>query len=281
MSSAPRDKTGDRPEVDDIIAAMEQTAPVPQSFRRLIGYGVGQMQVSGVWDILDAFYWFGAHNEDAALINWKQPGVYGCTKDDLLGGTTAPTFLTFDGFQSAVASVLNTNFNPNSASSPEYSLNSAWVGAYITFNAGVGGGGYGSGPIIGLDADNSLRFTPNGTNFVTRANNTTDDSNANVNQDGLFQLNRKSSSQYDVVRNGSIIATVSRSSVSVPNGSILFLGNKPTSTGTLGKIRAGWIASKAGSGTGSPSTSHIALMDSLVRGGMSTILTNECQVGVI
>ena len=42
---------------------------------RLIDKAIGQLKMAGVWGKLDALYLLAAHTSQAALVNWKAPGV--------------------------------------------------------------------------------------------------------------------------------------------------------------------------------------------------------------
>jgi hypothetical protein len=83
----------------------------------------------GAWALLDALYLFAADNQTTALTNLKQSS-YGAT------AVNSPTFVTDRYFQGdGSTSYLNTNFNPTTASSPNYTQNSATMFGWVLNNA--------------------------------------------------------------------------------------------------------------------------------------------------
>jgi hypothetical protein len=75
---------------------------------------------AGVWDKLDCLYVFAAHTQQAALLNWKNPGTFDAT----IEGT--PTFTTDEGFTgNGSDALIDSNFNPTTASSPNISQDDA------------------------------------------------------------------------------------------------------------------------------------------------------------
>jgi hypothetical protein len=82
------------------------------------------LKAAGVWTRLDVLYMFATDgNNSFATLNWKNPTTNQCTL------VNTPTFTTNQGFTgNGVSSNIDTNYNPNTFSSPNYLLNDASLG---------------------------------------------------------------------------------------------------------------------------------------------------------
>lgn len=81
---------------------------------------IGSLKQAGIWTKLDALNVFAQENATAALVNWKRPGTYDVTLFN------SPTFTADRGFAGNNSNMyIDTNFNPTTAISPQYTLDSA------------------------------------------------------------------------------------------------------------------------------------------------------------
>jgi hypothetical protein len=60
-------------EAKAIVNAMAEKPPIAR--RRLIDQTVGRFKADGLWTKLDVLFMYGAHSQQAALLNWKTPTV--------------------------------------------------------------------------------------------------------------------------------------------------------------------------------------------------------------
>lgn len=171
----------------------------------------GAISGSNIWNKLDFFEVFAAHASDSARINWKSPG----TRDAVLVGT--PTFTTDRGYTMASGSYVDTSYNPASHAS-NFALNSGmfavWNRSTGTQSSGIGGFFDGTNGITvqSRNASNQASVRVNQASAVTASN-----SSAN----GLIAAQRGGSTSVNLRRNGTIIASGSTASSSVPSGTLL------------------------------------------------------------
>ena len=96
------------PEAKALFSAM--TLQPSGARKSLIDRTIRSLKAGGVWSALDALYVTAAHDEQAAKINWKDPGTYDLT------AVNSPTFTTDRGFAGdGSTSYLKTGFNPATA----------------------------------------------------------------------------------------------------------------------------------------------------------------------
>jgi hypothetical protein len=111
----------------EAIALFAEMEVQPDAARKIvIDTCIKALISSGVWSLLDVLYVFAAHTEQAALLNWKNPGTFDATS---VSGTAFTEDVGFTG--DASADYLETGFNPFSAGG-NYTQNSASFGARTT-----------------------------------------------------------------------------------------------------------------------------------------------------
>ena len=122
-------------EAADLVARMSSA---PNDTRKgVIDTCIGSLKTAGVWAKLDALYLFAAHDNQAALLNWK-----GATYDAT--AVNSPTFTTNRGFTGVSTGYVDSNFNPTTASSPKFVQNSATLGIWSRTSGAIGGLSVGS-----------------------------------------------------------------------------------------------------------------------------------------
>src|SRR5690606_35810663 len=100
------------------------TTPPTRARQLLINTTITNLIAAGLWPKLDVLYLLAAADEQAARLNWKNPGTFTCT------AVNSPTFTADRGFAGdGSTSYLDTNFNISSASGRLYEQNSAHIGA--------------------------------------------------------------------------------------------------------------------------------------------------------
>lgn len=163
---------------------------------------------------LDAFYMFAAADSQAALLNWIQ-NLYNAV------ATSSPTFTVDRDYQGdALASYLETNFNPTTAVSPKFTLNSACLGVYsrtdITdsqqFDIGNTTARFNSRSTIGPAFRGPMN---DATSFVA--------SPMNNNSLGLFALNRSGASARQGYINGASVGSDTQAATALSNETIQIL----------------------------------------------------------
>lgn len=146
-----------RPETQDLLAAF-QTAP---GRRRafLIDDLISALQAAGVWERLSALYLTAAHDEQAARVNLKTPGLHDLTP---AGG---PAFITHEGYDGdGVDAWLDTGL---SASALAGGGPGVAAGVWLTGNPLPGSSQFLLGPVEGEETL-SLAVSPSTGNFSAR-----------------------------------------------------------------------------------------------------------------
>jgi hypothetical protein len=189
------------------------TTPPTTGRKNLIDAAVVSLKSAGVWTKLDVLYAFAAADSQAAKVNWKAPGTFNCTE------VNAPAFAADLGFTGASTKYLDAGFNPTTATTPQYALNSATIFAWSLTNAdnaflfGQPSGGPPEALIL------ALQF---GTVWPTVINSTTIANVSNTNGSGHFLLTRRGASSVEAYRNTTSLGTPTDTSTSVQNGNFNF-----------------------------------------------------------
>lgn len=119
-------------ETQALVATM---AASPDAARKgLIDEAIGALKTAGVWAKLDLLYVLAAHHEQAARLNWVQPGSF------TLVAVNGPVFTADRGFAgNGTDRYLDTGWDP-ATNAVAMTQNSAHVGAYTrTAQPNVGG----------------------------------------------------------------------------------------------------------------------------------------------
>jgi hypothetical protein len=219
-------------EAQNAFAAM--TVPPSTNLKRLYDRCIRSLKAAGIWSKLDALYLMNVETAQAARLNIKNPGTFDLT------ATSSPTFTAKVGYAGdGAAAFLNTNFNPTTATSPNYAQNSASVFAWALKQGTDLGAG------IGQTSVNANSYTfPNFTdgNAYGRANNATAMSVATSDGRGLLHANRSASGATQLYKNGASVATGSEAS-SAPDNSNISILRSHTRFYSAGVAMAGFGAS--------------------------------------
>lgn len=149
---------------------------------------------------LDVLYIWAAPTEtNASLINLVNPGTFNGTKT----GTCAPCFSAYVGYTGNASDFfIDSGFNPFSAGSPHYVLNSATVGVYVQTN--LTSGAAAGLNYVGANNTGTARLVPF---FFGSASYTinfgTNSSVATTTTQGQWIVSRSASNLTSLYRNGS------------------------------------------------------------------------------
>lgn len=199
-------------------ALVERMASAPNDDRKeLIDTLVGALKTAGSWTKLDALYVTAAHDSQAAKLNWIAD-QYNITDP----GTTNPTFTADRGFTGdGTTDYLSTNFDPTTAPSPKYTLNSSCMGVWCgtdSTNAAHNDIGAINNRINARSAATTPRTRANdGTNGAPALNLTT--------AIGFTFWSRTASGSYLASKNGETAVSVVVASTSISVGVMGLLGS--------------------------------------------------------
>lgn len=202
--------SGFSPEATALFARM--TTPPSSARKAIINNLIVALKAAGVWAKLDALYVFAAADSQAALLNWK-----GATYDATLSG--APTFTTDRGFQMSSGNYVDSNFNPTTAASPQFTQDNAHFSVWSRTS--------------GSDANIDAGYSLSSFNLALRVRNTSDLvsfrinaasylSVSNTNGSGFFLGSRSDSSSTSGYINGSLVGSGSYASVAPSSTTISF-----------------------------------------------------------
>ena len=214
MNSALRTVLFTTPYVRQARDLFDRFATPPATDRRvLINSLVKSLVQAGIWDKLDAFYMLAAADAQSALLNWVSTSYS-------LTAVSSPTFAADRGYTSnGTSSYLDTGFNPTTAVSPKYLLDSAHLGSWLRndltnlnyFDIGNNGARFNARS----SSANALR------GFLNDATN--GNFGANATSIGHFVLNRSAAGARQGYQNGSALGSDTQASTALSNSSILIL----------------------------------------------------------
>lgn len=215
--------------------------------KRLYDQLIKGLKADGIWSTFDALYVFAAPDNTTALVNLVSSS-YTAT------GNVTPSFAVDLGFTgNGTTQSVNTNFNPSTATSPNFVQNNANIFAWSNTSAATA-------EEIGGQLNNFLILVPRFTGdlFVSAVNNNvTNNSVANVNGTGLFAAERTASNAVQSYRNATSLLTAATASSAVQNLNISFAGN------IFGGGTPGPQTSAAGFGSSLGQTKQTALYNRL------------------
>ena len=178
----------------------------------------------GVWPKLDVLHVYATQDSTTALLNLVSSNYTG----SLLG---TPSFTADRGFTGSIGAVgMNTNFNPVTATSPNYTQNSAHMSVWNLTNAAT------TSPSIGFEGSGFfaamwVQYTDSKTHYVVNASSSADVPVANADARGHYIANRSTSTAMQLYKNGSSAATnSSASSIGVLSENIYCLGDNLAGT---------------------------------------------------
>jgi hypothetical protein len=122
----------------DAMRVINAMTTQPSAARRdLIHRTVRLLKATVVWYTMDIIYYMAAHDEQAAKLNWKNPGTYSLFVDSDTGGSASDITFTVDrGFTQTVAGGrrINTGFNLRNDST-RYTQENCSATVYVRNNA--------------------------------------------------------------------------------------------------------------------------------------------------
>jgi len=187
------------------------------------------LKTDAVWAKLDRLWIFAAENTPSALTDM--------VADALAVANGSPSFTTdrgYTGVDGSTTVYVDTGFNPTTAPTPNFVLNSAHVSAWSNTNITPSTGG----ALLGLSATggstNSTSIIPKDAagNANFRINDTTPSAGVvNANSTGHYLANRSGASASQGYKNGSSVITPNQTSGALVNASIAFLADNDTTNG--------------------------------------------------
>ena len=182
----------------------------------------------GIWAKLDMLHVYATNSSANALLNLV---------GNVYNGTTAgsPTFTADRGFRGAEASAtmyIDTGFNPATASSPKFTLNSAHISAWAADNAAPGYSQYAIMGLAGSSADTLIiPRSQFGGDTRYSVNNSTQIIVVRATQEGYFLANRSASNAVQGYKNGASDGTGSATASGLINGTFTTLSTNLAGTG--------------------------------------------------
>lgn len=206
----------------------------PDATRKgLIDALISGLKSDGVWAKLDCLYLLGAHDAQAARLNAKNPGTFTAS------AVNSPTFTVDRGYAGdGATSYLDTGFNPATAPTPQYALNSASFGVWSradVMDTGIDIGNTSSvnGITCRSSTTTNLRGTVNTGSFNSYSTVT--------NSLGHHALSRTASNLIAGYKNGSPLTTGSNTSSGVGSSSFRLLAGYNTTTFSVRQLSAAHI----------------------------------------
>ena len=170
----------------------------------------------GVWAKLDALYVLAQQNQTDALLN-----LVGTSYTATIGGSTP--FAAYQGFTGG-AGIIDTGFNPATATSPNFTQNSASMGVWVLNSRASGAAYYEIGNNTGVAGAGISPFYNSG-GSQTPLNDLTYPAYSGVtNAQGAWSLDRSASASSVYYKNGASVATMAASSTGVASTNVWILG---------------------------------------------------------
>jgi hypothetical protein len=187
-----------------IFAAM--TTPPTTARKALIDARVKVLKAAGAWDEMDVLYMLAAADEQAARLNWKNPGTL------TLSLVNSPTFAVDQGYKGdGISGALTSAYNPTTFSGAKFVQNSACFGVYVrqlaTINASY---------ILNLGSSRFQSRSNVGDGYQTRLNDATTTPSGALNT-GHFAAKRSAANAKTLYRSGIVLTTDSSASIAVAN----------------------------------------------------------------
>ncbi len=229
------------------------TTPPSAARQTLIQNCVGSLITAGVWDKLDALYMLAAADSQAAKINWKAPGTYNCTE------VNAPAFTADSGFLGASTKYIDSNFNPTTATTPNFIQNSSSIFAW-SLSVAADSILIGTAAATGTSGESYFLpwFVGGGNYFFARVSSSADQTILNPFSTGLgfWVGSRTGASATDFYRNGGASFLTSATASAAPANAKLTIMHRG------GQYSTGTIAA-SGFGSGLSAADNTALYNAL------------------
>lgn len=178
---------------------------------------IGSLKTAGVWAKLDRLWLFAAENTQSATIDLA--ARISATP------TGSPTFTADRGYTGSTSAYLDTGFNPSTATTPHYALDSAHISFWLRTSIADGTAvqmGSSTGTVTGAT---SISVSWNGSLFFAMNDPNTDAGrSAPVTRSGYWTVSRISSTTATAYQDGGSAVDNSIASAAVPNENILVNG---------------------------------------------------------
>lgn len=218
-----------------LFAAM--TTKPTAARKKLIDRTIKSLKSASVWSNLDRLFVLAAHDSQAALLNWINPG------GTAAAAVSSPTFTADRGYTgNGSSSYVRTNFTPSSDGA-DYTQNSASIWVWSLTDGQVGGreAGNASAPLANIECRNASD------NAVLSLNDATATQVSNPDGSGFVGGSRVSSSVKRLWRNGSQVGgDISVSATGVPTEEQWICAANSTLFSTRQIAVAAWGASLSG-----------------------------------
>lgn len=203
-----------RPQTKALMAAMTVQPPSGRDVRAYDWFYRGVVGM-GLLALVDVGYLHAAHDEQAARLNFAAPGTFTATN---VNSTTFTAYRGFTGDGSTME--LDTGFNPTTASSPQFTQNSAHIGSWALTNLAAG-----NNSEIGLEAAAELFINPrNGSDaYTARVNTSGTLTSSSTDSRGHNVACRTASNLMTSYKNGASIDTDATASSALTSGTIRIL----------------------------------------------------------
>ena len=186
---------------------------------------IDALVAGGVWAEADGIYVLKAPSSAIGYENLRQDN-YHLTESGSITFTNGVGVTSGGGF-------LDSNFNPSTATAPNYTQNDASFGARSETSTGI------AGALVGYSTQNNLypRYTDDVCYY--QINSAGGQSVSSADGSGLWVVSRSASSAYVIYRNGVEIDGDNDTSATVQNANIQFL--KFSTEHYTGNVTFGWI----------------------------------------
>jgi hypothetical protein len=177
---------------------------------------IESLKASGAWALTDALYVFAAHDAQAALLNWKNPGA------NTLSESNSPTFETDRGYTGDGATSGLTGGPNLSTLGGSYSLDNAHMGAWVGTNVAENVSDFGNTTAF-------IRSRSAASSGVIRANDATSTTISiavGATSVGHSLWSRSLSTSYDTYKNGAFITSPVVTTTTITNAqlTVCFVG---------------------------------------------------------
>lgn len=193
-----------------LFAAM--TTPPTTARKILIDAAIVALKAAGVWSLLDCLWMMAAADSQAALLNWVKPSAFTLTP------VNSPAFTADRGYQgNGTSSYLNTGFQPSTAVSPQYALNSAHASVWSLTNSAADVTDLG---VNGSTASIRIDIKRAANTILGRDNDATNMSAAVADSLGYFFIGRSTSAARRIRKATAQVIADTAASVSLPNNNV-------------------------------------------------------------
>lgn len=216
----------------DAVALIERMTVKPGITRQLlIDKTIRDLKAVGFWDTLDCFYMLAAHDEQAALLNWKQNAFNAARVG------SAAAFTPDVGWRASNVNYVNSTFTPSTATGAKYTRLSAHIalwGLSASTDVNTGGGGQSMG--VGSASSTQLTFINLGGGARATVNRNTNVAAPGAELGEQYVQARGLSDRVTARHNGSAEAQAAMASPVLPTAPIWIGRRNATDTGSDGRL---------------------------------------------